>query len=89
MRWLRGTCPHVEHHAYPSIPFHALPKLNRIVDDQIVPGAGLSRRDAGDVGVVPPRANERGRRRQRLLIISRVSTRLRACAGEIGLIPKM
>ena len=26
---------------------------------------------------------------QRLLIISRVSTRLRACAGEIGLIPKM
>jgi fatty acid desaturase len=27
---------HVEHHAYPSIPFHALPKLNAIVDDRIV-----------------------------------------------------
>jgi fatty acid desaturase len=27
---------HVEHHAYPSIPFHALPKLNQIVADQIV-----------------------------------------------------
>jgi fatty acid desaturase len=26
---------HVEHHAYLD-PFHALPKLNRIVDDQIV-----------------------------------------------------
>ena len=26
---------HVEHHAYPSIPFHALPKLNGIVDRQI------------------------------------------------------
>lgn len=27
---------HVEHHAYPSIPFHALPKLNEIVDGEIV-----------------------------------------------------
>jgi fatty acid desaturase len=27
---------HVEHHAYPSIPFHALPKLNEIVAEQIV-----------------------------------------------------
>jgi fatty acid desaturase len=27
---------HVEHHAYPSVPFHALPELNRIVDGQIV-----------------------------------------------------
>ena len=27
---------HVEHHAYPSIPFHALPKLNGIVDGEIV-----------------------------------------------------
>jgi fatty acid desaturase len=25
-----------EHHAYPSIPFHALPKLNGIVDGEIV-----------------------------------------------------
>jgi fatty acid desaturase len=37
MRWFAWNMPyHVEHHAYPSIPFHALPKLNRIVADQIV-----------------------------------------------------
>ncbi|QQO31840.1 fatty acid desaturase [Bradyrhizobium diazoefficiens] len=36
-RWFAWNMPyHVEHHAYPSIPFHALPKLNRIVADQIV-----------------------------------------------------
>jgi fatty acid desaturase len=26
---------HVEHHAYPSVPFHALPKLNAIIDERI------------------------------------------------------
>jgi fatty acid desaturase len=37
MKWFAWNMPyHVEHHAYPSIPFHALPKLNAIVDDQIV-----------------------------------------------------
>ena len=37
MRWFAWNMPyHVEHHAYPSIPFHALPKLNGIVDEQIV-----------------------------------------------------
>ena len=37
MKWFTWNMPyHVEHHAYPSIPFHALPKLNRIVADQIV-----------------------------------------------------
>jgi fatty acid desaturase len=37
MKWFAWNMPyHVEHHAYPSIPFHALPKLNGIVDDQIV-----------------------------------------------------
>ena len=37
VRWFAWNMPyHVEHHAYPSIPFHALPKLNRIVADQIV-----------------------------------------------------
>lgn len=37
MRWFAWNMPyHVEHHAYPSIPFHALPKLNRILADQIV-----------------------------------------------------
>jgi fatty acid desaturase len=37
MKWFAWNMPyHVEHHAYPSVPFHALPKLNRIVADQIV-----------------------------------------------------
>jgi len=36
-RWFAWNMPyHVEHHAYPSIPFHALPKLNAIVDERIV-----------------------------------------------------
>ena len=36
-KWFAWNMPyHVEHHAYPSIPFHALPKLNMIVDGQIV-----------------------------------------------------
>jgi fatty acid desaturase len=36
VKWFAWNMPyHVEHHAYPSIPFHALPKLNRIVADQI------------------------------------------------------
>jgi fatty acid desaturase len=36
MKWFAWNMPyHAEHHAYPSIPFHALPKLNRIVDDRI------------------------------------------------------
>jgi fatty acid desaturase len=37
MKWFAWNMPyHVEHHAYPSVPFHALPDLNRIVDGQIV-----------------------------------------------------
>lgn len=37
MKWFTWNMPfHVEHHAYPSVPFHALPKLNAIVDDRIV-----------------------------------------------------
>ncbi|RXH17609.1 fatty acid desaturase [Bradyrhizobium guangzhouense] len=37
VKWIAWNMPyHVEHHAYPSIPFHALPKLNGIVDDEIV-----------------------------------------------------
>lgn len=36
-KWFAWNMPyHVEHHAYPSIPFHALPKLNEIVDRRIV-----------------------------------------------------
>jgi fatty acid desaturase len=35
-KWFAWNMPyHVEHHAYPSIPFHALPKLNEIVDRRI------------------------------------------------------
>jgi fatty acid desaturase len=37
MKWFAWNMPyHVEHHAYPSVPFHALPKLNRIVAEKIV-----------------------------------------------------
>lgn len=37
VKWFAWNMPyHVEHHAYPSIPFHALPKLNAIVDGDIV-----------------------------------------------------
>ena len=37
VKWIAWNMPyHVEHHAYPSIPFHALPKLNSIVDGEIV-----------------------------------------------------
>jgi fatty acid desaturase len=37
VHWLTWNMPyHVEHHAYPSVPFHALPQLNRIVDGEIV-----------------------------------------------------
>jgi fatty acid desaturase len=36
MKWFTWNMPyHVEHHAYPSVPFHALPTLNAIVDDRI------------------------------------------------------
>ncbi|MCS3729047.1 fatty acid desaturase [Bradyrhizobium betae] len=37
VKWFAWNMPyHVEHHAYPSIPFHALPKLNEIVDGEIL-----------------------------------------------------
>ena len=37
MKWFAWNMPyHVEHHAYPSVPFHALPRLNQLVDDEIV-----------------------------------------------------
>ncbi len=39
MKWFAWNMPyHVEHHAYPSVPFHALPKLNEMVADRIVFG---------------------------------------------------
>jgi fatty acid desaturase len=37
VHWFAWNMPyHVEHHAYPSVPFHALPKLNGIIDGEIV-----------------------------------------------------
>jgi fatty acid desaturase len=37
VKWIAWNMPyHVEHHAYPSIPFHALTKLNEIVEGEIV-----------------------------------------------------
>jgi fatty acid desaturase len=37
VKWFTWNMPyHVEHHAYPSVPFHALPKLNEMVADRIV-----------------------------------------------------
>lgn len=37
MKWFAWNMPyHVEHHAYPTVPFHALPKLNAIVDGHIM-----------------------------------------------------
>jgi fatty acid desaturase len=36
VRLLTWNMPyHVEHHAYPSVPFHALPKLNPLIRDRI------------------------------------------------------
>jgi fatty acid desaturase len=35
-KWFAWNMPyHVEHHAYPSVPFHALPKLNVVIADRI------------------------------------------------------
>ena len=37
VKWFAWNMPyHVEHHAYPSVPVHALPQLNRIVADEII-----------------------------------------------------
>lgn len=37
IRWFAWNMPyHVEHHAYPSVPFHALPALNGIIAARIV-----------------------------------------------------
>lgn len=37
MKWFAWNMPfHVEHHAYPSVPFHALPQLNDVIADRIV-----------------------------------------------------
>jgi fatty acid desaturase len=39
VKWFAWNMPyHAEHHAHPSVPFHALPKLNGLVADRIVFG---------------------------------------------------
>lgn len=45
MHWFAWNMPyHAEHHSYPSVPFHALPKLNALIDARIVhKGNGYSR----------------------------------------------
>jgi fatty acid desaturase len=36
MKWFAWNMPfHAEHHAYPSVPFHALPQLNAMIADRI------------------------------------------------------
>ncbi|MBI1775236.1 MAG: fatty acid desaturase [Proteobacteria bacterium] len=36
LRWLAWNMPyHGEHHAYPSVPFHALPALNGLIGDHV------------------------------------------------------
>ncbi len=36
VRWLLWNMPyHAEHHAYPAIPFHALPELHRAMRSQL------------------------------------------------------
>jgi fatty acid desaturase len=42
LRWLLWNMPyHAEHHAYPSVPFHALPRLHRLLAHRL-PNAGRS-----------------------------------------------
>jgi fatty acid desaturase len=37
VRWLMWNMPyHTEHHAYPAVPWHALPKLNRLLEPELV-----------------------------------------------------
>jgi fatty acid desaturase len=36
MRWLAWNMNyHAEHHAYPALPFHALPKAHRLIRNKI------------------------------------------------------
>ena len=42
---------HIEHHLYPMVPFHALPRLNEALEDQLpAPGRGLIRTNAEVLG---------------------------------------
>ena len=42
LRWCMWNMPyHGEHHAYPGVPFHALPRLHQLLGDEVenqVPG---------------------------------------------------
>jgi fatty acid desaturase len=44
---------HLEHHLYPMVPFHALPRLNAALRDQLpAPGRGLFRTNAEVLGSI-------------------------------------
>ncbi|MBS0221886.1 MAG: fatty acid desaturase [Proteobacteria bacterium] len=48
VKWFAWNMPyHVEHHAYPSVPFHALRELNGLIADRIVHGEQSYRRSIG------------------------------------------
>jgi len=48
IKWFAWNMPyHVEHHAYPSVPFHALRELNGLVAERIVHGERGYRRSIG------------------------------------------
>lgn len=48
VKWFAWNMPyHVEHHAYPSVPFHALHELNGLIADRIVHGERGYRRSIG------------------------------------------
>ena len=51
---------HIEHHLYPVVPFHALPKLNEALRDQLpAPSRGLFRTNAEVLGAVLRRSLRR------------------------------
>ena len=61
MRWFAWNMPyHAEHHAYPSIPFHALPRLNDLVGDRIVHRGRGYRRVARECWAAMRRARKEG-----------------------------
>ena len=48
VKWFAWNMPyHVEHHAYPSVPFHALRELNGLIAERIVHGEPGYRRSIG------------------------------------------
>ena len=85
MKWFAWNMPyHVEHHAYPSVPFHALPKLNQIVGEKIVYRGRSYRAVARETWAWFRRAQADAAGTSAAPDHQQVSTRLRACAGKIS-----